>query len=123
MAEVQIIRICKLGLSALVVAGLTGSPAVASRGDSASALNRFVEARLAESSKEMQTAAAIYAEGLKEQPDNALLVGKAYVSAVEAGDFDLAAKAVRIMRSRGVADPEMPLFTFAEAFGDRKSVV
>ena len=119
MAEVQIIRICKLGLSALVVAGLTGSPAVASRGDSASALNRFVEARLAESSKEMQTAAAIYAEGLKEQPDNALLVGKAYVSAVEAGDFDLAAKAVRIMRSRGIADPEMPLFTFAEAFGAR----
>ena len=63
------------------------SPAAASRGDSASALNRFVEARLAESSNELQAASSVYAESLKEQPDNALLAGKAYVSAIRAGDL------------------------------------
>ena len=118
-AEVQIIRICNLGLGALVVAGLAASPALASRGDSASALNRFVEARLAESSHELQAAAAIYAESLKEQPDNVLLAGKAYVSAIAAGDFDLAVKAVRTLQLRGKADPEMPLLLYAEAFAQR----
>ncbi|MFT6009147.1 MAG: hypothetical protein ACI9TB_002384, partial [Parasphingorhabdus sp.] len=90
MAEVQIIRICSLSLCALVLAGQAVSPALASRGDSASALNRYVEARLAESSNELQTAATIYAEGLKEQPDNVMLAGKAYVNAIEVGNFDLA---------------------------------
>ena len=92
---------------------------LANRGDSASALNRFVEARLAESSNESQTAAAIYAESLKEQPDNELLAGKAYVSAVDVGDFDLAVKAVRTLQLRGKADPEMPLLLFVEAFAQR----
>ncbi len=119
MAEVQITRICNLGLCALVVAGLAVSPALANRGDSASALNRFVEARLAESSNALQTAAAIYAESLKEQPDNTLLAGKAYVSAIEVGDFDLAVKAVRTLQLRNKADPEMPLLLYAEAFAQR----
>ena len=118
-AEVQIIRICNLGACALLVAGLTVSPAIANRGDSASALNRFVAARLAESSDESQAAAAIYAESLKEQPDNELLAGKAFVSAINAGDFDLAVKAVRTLQLRGKADPEMPLVPFAAAFAQR----
>lgn len=92
---------------------------MANRGDSASALNRFVAARLAESSNELQAAAAIYAEGLKEQPDNELLAAKAYVSAIEVGDFDLALKAVRTMQLRGKANPEMPLFPYADAFSQR----
>ncbi|MEH6661813.1 MAG: tetratricopeptide repeat protein [Parasphingorhabdus sp.] len=119
MAEVQIIRICSLGLCALLVAGQAASPALASRGDSAAALNRFVEARLAESSDELQAASAIYGESLKEQPDNELLAGKAYVSAIETGNFDLAAKAVRVLQLRGKADPEMPLVLFASAFAQR----
>ncbi len=92
---------------------------MASRGDGASALNRFVAARLAESSNESQAAAAIYAESLKEQPDNELLAGKAFVSAINAGDFDLAVKAVRTLQLRGKADPEMPLLPFAAAFAQR----
>ncbi|WP_339690622.1 tetratricopeptide repeat protein [uncultured Parasphingorhabdus sp.] len=102
-----------------MVAGLAGSPALASRGDSSSALNRFVAARLAESSDELQTAAAIYAESLKEQPDNDLLAGKAFVSAIGVGDFDLAVKSVRTLQLRGKADPEMPLLPFAAAFAQR----
>ncbi|MEH6700609.1 tetratricopeptide repeat protein [Parasphingorhabdus sp.] len=116
---VQIIRICKLSLCALVVAGLAVSPVQASRGDSASALNRFVEARLAEASNELQTASSVYAESLKEQPDNVLLAGKAYVSAIRVGNFDLAVKAARTLQSRSKADPEMPLVIFAEAFASR----
>ncbi|WP_339824435.1 tetratricopeptide repeat protein [uncultured Parasphingorhabdus sp.] len=99
-----------------MVAGLAGTPALASRGDSSSALNRFVAARLAESSNESQAAAAIYAESLKEQPDNELLAGKAFVSAIAVGDFDLAVTAVRTLQLRGKADPEMPLLPFAAAF-------
>lgn len=95
------------------------SPALASRGDSGSALNRFMEARLAESSDEPHTAASIYAESLKEQPDNELLAGKAYTNAIEVGDFDLAVKAVRVLQSRGKPGPEMPLFPYVEAFVQR----
>lgn len=119
MAEVQITRICNLCFCALVVAGLAASPALANRDDSASALNRFVEGRLAESSNALHAAAAIYAESLKKQPDNALLAGKAYVSAIEVGDFDLAVKAVRTLQLRGKAEPEMPLLLYAEAFAQR----
>ena len=95
------------------------SPALANRGDPAVALNRYVEARLAESSNQLKTAAALYAEGLKEQPDNDLLAGRAYVNAVEVGDFDLALKAVRTMQSHGMANPEMPLLLYADAFAQR----
>ena len=119
MAEVPITPICKLSFFALVVTGLAVSPAAASRGDSASALNRFVEARLAESSNELQAASSVYAESLKEQPDNALLAGKAYVSAIRAGDFDLAVKAVRTLQLRSKMDPEMPLVILADAFAAR----
>jgi Flp pilus assembly protein TadD len=118
-AEVQIIRICSIGLSALILAGQAVSPALASRGDSAPALNRFMEARLAESSNELQTAAAIYAESLKEQPENELLAGKAYANAIEVGDFDLALKAVRTLQLRGKANSEMPLLPYADAFARR----
>ena len=119
MAEVQIIRICSLGLCALALAGQAVSPARANRGDPALALNRYVEARLAESSNQLQAAAALYAEGLKEQPDNELLAGKAYVNAIEVGDFELAVKAVRTMQSRGNATPEMPILLYTEAFAQR----
>ena len=119
MAEVQIIRICNLAIAACVATGLAVSPALANRGDNASALSRFVAARLAESSNELQTAAAIYGESLKEQPDNALLAGKAYVNAVEVGDFGLAVKAVRTIQMHGLTQPEMPLLLFAEAFAER----
>ncbi len=119
MAEVQIIRICSLSLCALLLASQAVSPALASRGDSASALNRYVEARLAESSNQLEAAASIYAESLKEQPDNELLAGRAFVNAIEVGDFDLAAKAVRILQSHDNADPEMPLVSYADAFAKR----
>ncbi len=95
------------------------SPAFAKRSDGAGSLNKYVEARLAESSERPSVAAAIYAETLKEQPDNLLLASKAYVKAIEAGDFDLAAKAVRTLDLRGAIDPEMPLLLFADAFVQR----
>ncbi|AMO71725.1 tetratricopeptide repeat protein [Sphingorhabdus sp. M41] len=82
-------------------------------------MNRFVAARLAESSNELQVAAAIYAEGLKEQPDNELLAGRAYISAIEVGDFGLALKAAQAMQLRGKANPEMPLLSYADAFALR----
>ena len=119
MAEVQIIRICSLSLCTLLLAGQTVSPALASRGDSVSALNRYVEARLAESSNQLQTAATIYAESLQEQPDNELLAERAFANAIEVGNFALAAKSVRILHAHGAADPEMPLVTYADAFARR----
>lgn len=82
-------------------------------------MNRYVEARLAESSERPEAAASIYAETLKENPDNLLLASKAYVKAVEAGDFDLAVKAVRAIDLRNGMDPEMPLLLFANAFAER----
>ncbi len=92
---------------------------MAVRGDSTAALNRFVEARLAESSDQLIAASALYAESLQSQPDNILLAGKAYINAVEVGDFELALKAVQTMRLRGQIEPEMPLLPFAEAFAER----
>ncbi|MFK7843329.1 MAG: tetratricopeptide repeat protein [Sphingorhabdus sp.] len=103
----------------MLLAGQAGSPALANREDSRAALNRFVEARFAESFNAMQSATAIYADSLKEQPDNELLAGKAYVSAIEVGDFALATKAVKTLQLRGKAAPEMPLLPFAEAFAQQ----
>jgi Flp pilus assembly protein TadD len=119
VAEVQIIRICSLSFCALLLAGSAVSPALANRGDNASALNRYVEARLAESSDQLQAASTIYAESLKAQPDNELLAGKAFANAIQVGNFDLAVEAVRVLRSHGVADPEMPLITYADAVAER----
>ena len=48
-----------------------------------------------------------------------MLASKAYVKAVEAGDFDLAVKAVRTLDLRGAVDAEMPLLLFADAFAQR----
>lgn len=119
MAEVPIIRICKIGFGGVFIGALLSSPAFAKRSDGADTLGRYVEARLAESSDKPASAAAIYAETLKEQPDNLLLAGKAYVKAIEVGDFDLAVKAVRTLSLRGDIDPEMPLVLFADAFAQR----
>lgn len=123
MVEVPITLICKIGLGrfvgGVVLAGLLSSPAFAKRSDGADTLNRYVEARLAESSDKPAAAAAIYAEALKEQPYNLLLASKAYVKAIEAGDFNLAVKAVRTLDLRGDIDAEMPLLLFADAFAQR----
>ncbi|MEO9600862.1 tetratricopeptide repeat protein [Parasphingorhabdus sp.] len=98
---------------------MSSTPAMANRGDGAAAITRFVEARLAESSNELQVASALYAESMKKQPDNALLAGKAYGNAIEVGDFGLALKAVRTLQAHGAPAPEMPLLPFAEAFAQR----
>ncbi|HEY9090537.1 MAG TPA: tetratricopeptide repeat protein [Parasphingorhabdus sp.] len=82
-------------------------------------LNKYVEARMAESSNRPADAAAIYAETLKHQPDNLLLASKTYVKAIEAGNFDLAIKAVRALELHGAVDPEMPLLLFADAFAKK----
>lgn len=119
MVEVPITPICKIGFGGAIIAALLSSPVLAKRSDGADALNKYVEARLAESSDKPAAAAAIYAETLKEQPGNLLLAGKAYVKAVEAGDFNLAIKAVRALELRGDIDPEMPLLLFADAFAQR----
>jgi hypothetical protein len=103
VAEVQITRICNFGFFALIARWPNRSPALHSRGDSASALNRFVEARLAESSNAFQTAASrSMPRVLKEQPDNTL-AGKAHTNAIEVGDFTLALKSRSHQQLRGQA--------------------
>ncbi|MEP3224634.1 MAG: tetratricopeptide repeat protein [Parasphingorhabdus sp.] len=117
--EVRITRTCKTIFAGLIAATLFGSPAYAKRGSGADMLNRYVEARLAESTKKPEAAAVIYAETLKASPDNALLAGKAYVKAIEAGDFALALRAVRTLELQNALNVEMPLLLFADGFARR----
>ncbi|MEP2104045.1 MAG: tetratricopeptide repeat protein [Parasphingorhabdus sp.] len=116
MAEVPITPICKISALGVLIAALASGTASAKRSDGAEGLNQYVEARLSESVDQPAVAASIYAESLKKQPDNLLLASKTYVKAVEAGDFDLAVKAVRSLDLRGEVDAEMPLLLFADAF-------
>ena len=81
-------------------------------------LNRFVEARLVEST-DRQAAAMIYADALKSAPENALLASKSYVKAVEVGDFELAVNAIRALELRGSLDAEMPLLLFVDAYSKK----
>ena len=104
---------------ALAATALTTSPAIAKRGEGVLTLNRYVEARLAELSEQPEVATAIYSESLKEQPDNGLFARKAYVKAIETGNFDLALKAVRLLDLQGRIDAEMPLVLFADGFARR----
>lgn len=119
MGEVPITPICKISFGGVLIAALLGSSALAKRSVGANALNRYVEARLAESSERPDAAASIYAETLRQNPDNLLLASKAYVKAIEAGDFDLAVRAVQAIDLRNGMDPEMPLLLFANAFAER----
>lgn len=82
-------------------------------------LNRYVEARLAELSDQPEVATALYSESLKEQPDNGLFARKAYVKAMETGDFELALRAVRLLELQGRIDGEMPLILFTDGFARR----
>lgn len=91
-------------------------PAQAKRASDIEALNKYAQARLQESYGDPAAAAKIYAENLKAQPDNALMASKAYVKAIEAGDYELALRAIRILELRGNLDAEMPLLLFADAF-------
>lgn len=119
MAEVRITRICKIGFSSIILVALLGSPAFAKRSDDADLLKMYVEARIAESANRPADAAATYAEALKYQPDSQLLASKAYVKAIESGNFSLAVKAVRALGLHGAVDPEMPLLLFADAFAKK----
>ncbi|MEH6756737.1 MAG: tetratricopeptide repeat protein [Parasphingorhabdus sp.] len=71
---------------------------------------------MAESSDQPAIAAAIYAEALKEQPHNQSLSSKAYLKAVEAGNFELAIQVIRARELDGDIEQEMPLLLFADAF-------
>ena len=96
---------------------LTAGTAQAKRIDNDSRLlNRYVEARLAESASDSDTAIAIYSDALKQQPNNTQVASKAYVTAIESGNFPLALKAVQALKTGSVLDPEMPMLLFAEAF-------
>lgn len=116
MVEAPITRICKIIAFGVAASALAGGNAYAKRTVGAEGLKQFVEARLAESVDRPAVAAAIYADSLKQQPDNLLLASKTYVKAVEAGDFDLAVKAIRSLSLRGELDAEMPILLFADAF-------
>ena len=98
---------------------------MAKRADSnADILNQYVEARLAETGQQSEIAVNIYQDALKAQPDNIQIAGKAYVQAIETGNWDLAVKAVRTIDRNGKMEPEMPLVLFADAFKrrDRRSI-
>lgn len=115
MAEVQITRICKYLAGFVLAVGIAGT-AQAKRTDGAAALSRYAEARLAELSDNHDAAAEIYRERLKAQPKNTLIAQKSFVKAMEIGDFDLAYKAVRLLKEKGELDAEMPLVLFTEAY-------
>lgn len=115
MAEVQITRICKYLAGFVLAVGIAGT-AQAKRTDGAAALSRYTEARLAELSDDHDAAAEIYRERLKAQPKNTLIAQKSFVKAMEIGDFDLAYKAVRLLKENGELDAEMPLVLFTEAY-------
>lgn len=115
MAEVQITRICKYLAGFVLAVGIAGT-AQAKRTDGAAALSRYAEARLAELSDDHDAAAEIYRERLKAQPKNTLIAQKSFVKAMEIGDFDLAYKAVRLLKENGELDAEMPLVLFTEAY-------
>ncbi len=114
-----ILRLSNFGLCLTFFLAFGPSPALATLDQSQISLERFVEARLAESSGEPLIAASIYAEGLAAAPDNELLAAKAYVKAIEVGNFDLALKAVNSLQLRGKADAEMPLLQFIDAYNNR----
>ncbi len=97
----------------------SGQAAFAKRTESAAALSRFAEARLAELSDDNDTAVEIYREKLKEDPENLLIARKAFAKAIETGDFDLALTAIRNIEANGTIDAEMPLVLFANAFESR----
>ncbi len=116
MVEAPITPICKISAFGILFAALLGGTAHAKRSDGSYGLNKYVEARLAESVYKPAVAAEIYAESLKEQPENLLVASKAYVKAVQAGDITLALKAIRSLDLRGQIDPEMPVLLFADSF-------
>jgi len=115
--EDLIIPICRFTTVGLLLLSLTAGTAQAKRIDNDSRLlNRYVEARLAESASDSDTAIAIYSDALKQQPNNTQVASKACVTAIESGNFPLALKAVQALKTGGVLDPEMPMLLFAEAF-------
>ena len=116
MAEVQIIRICNIWAIGIVGAAILACPANAKRGDSQNLLNKYVAARLAETSNQPDVAASNYAEALKLQPDNSLLAKKTYLQALEIGNFALAVDAINALQLGGQLDAEMPSLLFSEAF-------
>lgn len=120
MEEDPIIPICKLFWLAACAIFLTANPVLAKRTDGgAKLLNQYVEARLAESGDKPELAISIYRDVLKQQPDNTLIAGKAYVKAIETGNWDLALRAVRSIELSGNLDKEMPALLFADAFRQR----
>lgn len=116
MVEVPITRICKYWPACLLAAALVCGPASAKRDEGGTSLNKYVAARLADASNLPDVAAAAYAEAFKLQPNNALVAKKAYVKAIETGNFPLAIDAVKALQLRGKIDAEMPSLIFSEAF-------
>ncbi len=120
MEEVPITRICSLLPIAATLAIAVSVPAQAKRTDDGTQLlQQFVEARLAEVGEQPDTAISIYQDALKQQPNNILIAGKAYVKAVETGNWSLALKAVRSVELGGSFEKEMPALLFADAFNKR----
>ena len=117
MVEDQTIRTCKALIPAILVAFASLSSVQAKQLEGgADLLNQYVEARLAEAGSQNERALTIYQDSLKQQPSNVLIAGKAYVRAVENGDWPLIVKAVKSIERSGSMEPEMPLVLFADAF-------
>lgn len=116
MGEGPTIPICRIFWIAIASVALTANPVLANRSDDgAKLLSQFVEARLADSGEQPERAIEIYQDSLKQQPDNVLVAGKAYVKAIETGNWDLALRAVRSIELSGNLGKEMPALLFADA--------
>ena len=99
-----ITRICNLGLL------LLGSTAVlAARPAAPSALQSYVQARMAEAQDNGTAARAAYAAALIAEPGNSLIAERALRQAVESGDRDLAVAAAETLAQTDGLPPDASL--------------
>ncbi len=106
-----IIRICKPGLVAALLAA--AAPASAKTED---AVSQYANARLAEIGKSDEIAVKAYLKLYRDAPDSEILADRLFESAVRSGDMPTAVRAARAMELRNGGSAETALLLFADAF-------
>ncbi len=91
------------------------SPGFARKASESLLLTQFVEARLGENRDATGRSALLYANILKSLPTSSMVAAKSYRTAIQTGDMRQAIATARILESRGIVDPEMPLLMFNDA--------
>jgi tetratricopeptide (TPR) repeat protein len=116
VAEVRITRTCRLGLAFVLLAA--AAPAAANVDDRAE-LAAYAKARAADTFGASGDAARGYAALLALSPGNELLASRALGQAIEAGDYQVALQAARILGKAGQLAPEARLILLSEALRTR----